>query len=429
MPLLLRAVHKILLHFFFCAAVFLGTSGCTFERFDRLGMMPTPVHFSEAKRDEFAQKNYLKKSPYQGLLYVTDRQPSKETGSQRFYSNARGSLMRAGICEVKYSDSLLGENLLRLLPIAGERVKPYPGRVTQVNELGYLSKVMPYGDLTGREETKGLAKADSQFATLINQKLATSGQKDVFVFVHGFRVVFENPLLASAELWNFMGNDGAVIAYAWPSTPNYFAYLHDIETARISGRNLRKFVKYLSQNTKARKIHIIAHSAGTRMTMTALNELSLSSRGENLRLGQVALIASDYDPQQFASALGDGVLDILDDLTVYLSRDDFALGLAKRIFSLNRLGQVDELASVSPNANNWLRNHPKLHFVDVSQAKGAFSGNGHSYHRNSPWVSGDLLTTMTKGLKPQERGLVRRKGQIEWVFPPDYVERVKRVGP
>ena len=419
-------MNKLLLRFFFSVFVLLGASSCTFEKFDRLGMMPTPVHFDEAKREEFAKKDYLRKSPYQGILYVTDRQPANRVSGQRFYKNARGSLMRAGIGEVKYSENLLGENLLRLLPIAGERVKPYPGRVTQVNELGYLSKVMPYGDLTGKEETKELEKADLQFAKLINRKLATSGQKDVFVFVHGFRVVFENPLLASAELWNFMGNDGAIIAYAWPATPKYFAYLHDIETARISGRNLRKFVKYLSQNTKARKIHIIAHSAGTRMTMTALNELSLSSQGKNLRLGQVALIASDYDPQQFASALGDGVLDIMDDLTVYLSRDDFALGLAKRIFSLNRLGQVDEMASISPNANNWLRNHPKLHFVDVSQANGAFSGNGHSYHRNSPWVSGDLLTTMTKGLEPQNRGLVRREGEIAWGFPKDYLTQVKK---
>lgn len=59
-------------------------------------------------------------------------------------------------------------------------LKPYSGKVTKVNELGYLSQAMPYGDLTGPEETKGLKKADDAFAQLINQKLATSGQKDVF---------------------------------------------------------------------------------------------------------------------------------------------------------------------------------------------------------------------------------------------------------
>ncbi len=403
---------------FFSALILLGASSCAFKKFDRLGMMPTPAHFGEAMRDDFAKKAYLKKSPYQGMLYVTDRKPAAgKSGGQRFYQNARGSLMRAGIGEVAYAEHKLGGNLVRLLPIAGEKLKPFPGEVTGINELGYLSKVMPYGDLTSTEEKQNLKKADHAFAKLINQKLATSGQKDVFLFVHGFRVVFENPLLASAELWNFMGNDGVMISYAWPATPKIFAYLHDIETAQISGRNLRKLVAYLSENTNARKIHIIAHSAGTRVAMTALNELSLSSRGKNYRVGQVALIASDYDPQQFASALGDGVLNVVDDLNLYLSRDDFALGLSRRVFSLGRLGQINDMAGTSAGTHQWLRNHPKLHFIDVSNAQDAFSGNGHSYHRHSPEVSSDILRMMTEQVGPQKRGLVRPDGQIAWEFP------------
>lgn len=389
-------------------------------------MMPAPAHFDEAKREEFAKKDYLKKSPYQGMLYVTDRQPADSASHERFYQNARGSLMRAGVGEVKYADGHLDGNFLRILPIAGEKAERYPGTVTKIDEFGYLSKVMPYGDLTGEEERNGLEKVDAQFAALVDKKLATSSQNDIFIFVHGFRVVFENPILAASELWNFMGNDGVIIAYAWPATPKVFAYLHDIETARISGRNLRKLVSYLSDNTDARKIHIIAHSAGTRVAMTALNELALSSRGQNSQLGQVALIASDYDPQQFASTLADGMLDIVDDVTIYLSQDDFALGLSKRVFSIKRLGQLDDLATISPRAKSWLRDHPKLHFVDVSQAKDAFRGNGHSYHRNSPWVSSDLLITMTKALKPKERGLVRRDDQIAWDFPNDYQARTDR---
>ena len=58
-----------------------------------------------------------------------------------------------------------------------------------------------------------------QFAAKVNAKLAISRAKDVFIYLHGYKVVFENPLLVASELWHFLGYEGVFIAFAWPSTP------------------------------------------------------------------------------------------------------------------------------------------------------------------------------------------------------------------
>ena len=66
------------------------------------------------------------------------------------------------------------------------------------------------------------------FVELVNRKLAVSKNKDIYIYVHGYKVSFDNPLLVTAELWHFLGYDGVFIAYSWPSTPKTLAYASDL---------------------------------------------------------------------------------------------------------------------------------------------------------------------------------------------------------
>ena len=61
--------------------------------------------------------------------------------------------------------------------------------------------------------------------------------------------------------------------------------------------------------------------------------------------------------------------------------------------------------------------------INVSDAEGADSGNGHGYFRSSPWASSDVLMTLYYGLLPGERGLVKDPDLPVFSFPPDYLER------
>ncbi|MBW1865685.1 MAG: alpha/beta hydrolase [Deltaproteobacteria bacterium] len=66
-----------------------------------------------------------------------------------------------------------------------------------------------------------------RFAHLVNEKLKGSQKKDVYIYVHGYKVVFENPILVATELWHYLGYEGVFIAFAWPSTPKALAYVMD----------------------------------------------------------------------------------------------------------------------------------------------------------------------------------------------------------
>jgi hypothetical protein len=46
--------------------------------------------------------------------------------------------------------------------------------------------------------------------------------------------------------------------------------------------------------------------------------------------------------------------------------------------------------------------------------------------RGSPWVSSDVLLTLLYDLEPEKRGLVRVPDSPVWVFPDDYIARLRR---
>jgi hypothetical protein len=75
-----------------------------------------------------------------------------------------------------------------------------------------------------------------------------------------------------------------------------------------------------------------------------------------------------------------------------------------------------------------VRENTSLEIVDVTDAAGATSGDGHSYFRDSPWVSSDMLTYLAYNIDPARRGLVKAADDVPvWTFPPDYIERLRKV--
>jgi esterase/lipase superfamily enzyme len=311
-----------------------------------------------------------------------------------------------------------------------ERPEDYPLKVTDVKEIGVL-------DSSINVLTESLVDIDQhqlpgeQFAAKVNAKLAISRVKDVFIYLHGYKVVFENPLLVASELWHFLGYEGAFIAFSWPSTPSTLAYFSDLETAALSAGNLRIFIQYLAEKTDARRIHIIGYSAGTRVVAQALNQLALmhvepdgSVSAKKLRIGNVILTGSDLDLHLFGSYLVDGVLDVVDNLTVYASAKDKALGMSRWVFGRDRLGQIVSI-ELPETALTFLRENKNLVIVNATDSSGADTGNGHAYFRQSPWTSSDILATLIFNFKPGERGLEQVNGSPIWTFSADYINRLR----
>lgn len=93
------------------------------------------------------------------------------------------------------------------------------------------------------------------------------------------------------------------------------------------------------------------------------------------------------------------------------------------MFRRQRAGEALIGEMGTEQATRFLRSHPRLRVIDVSNAEGAVSGSGHGYLRESPWVSSDLVLTLRYGLTPQERGLVLDPSSPIWTFPDDYLDR------
>ncbi|MEM1352322.1 MAG: alpha/beta hydrolase [Pseudomonadota bacterium] len=408
-------------------AILLGLSGCGEAVYDTIKLMPPPAVYVAGEVDPFPRVDEDNFAAQSVLFYATDRRPATPEDKPQHYANERGFYLRGGSVTVQADPPFSGWEEIRSVSLSTQKSPRRLLRINRVDEFGVLpvteSQFVP--EVAGSEST---ANAGRKFASAINAKLSASPQQDIFLYVHGYNVDFDYPILSSKELQHYMGYRGAFVTYAWPATPNRLAYFKDLETADATRKNLRELIMYLSRNTQAENIHIIGYSAGSRLAFEAVYDLTLqySGRSDGPRLGQVILIGSDLDRSYFLQALDDGVLEAVDRMTIYMSSTDAALRVSSIVLGQERLGQV-YLSNENPTATeieSRLRATGDLNLIDVSAAEGSSFGNGHSYFRSSPWASSDMFVSLIYDLDAQTRGLMRLNDSAVWTFPPDYPDRI-----
>ncbi len=411
------------------AVICFSLTACASNKTYQIELMSAPEVYSDGTVNPFEGMENISDESLLGMLYATNREPA--TNSDLFYENKRGFLVRLGIAEISFGNQKLDWEEARRVSLLKTRSDKYPLKVTAVKEFGILDRSV--SDLHDPTTLPlDLRTPAEQFANLINAKLKISKRKDILIYLHGYKVVFDNPILVATELWHFLGYDGVTIAFAWPSTPSTWAYMSDLETARLSANGLRLLITFLAEETDAERINIVGYSAGTRVVIDALNQLALIHGGDDkaalrhrLRIGQVILVGSDYDRDLFGASLINGLLELPDRLTIYLSEADKALGVSQWLFGRNRLGQMFNERPLQPHVDAYLRDNKSLVMIDVTDAESATSGNGHAYFRSSPWVSSDILISLYHRLDPSRRGLVLLPDLPIWSFPPDYNQRLK----
>jgi len=351
-----------------------------------IDLMPAPDVYDEAGFNPLPAQDPYHSAVYSGLLYATDRLPAEAGQRERFYADERGHMLHLGLAGVDMGDGDIDWEAARRVSLLKDRAEKYPLSVTGIEEIGVLRESVTPFDETPQQD------AAAPFAALVDAKLAASNNQDIFIYVHGYKVVFENPILVASELWHFLGYDGVMIAYAWPSTPSKLAYASDAETAAVTTRNLRVFIEYLARDTQARRIHIIGYSAGTRVVLGALAQLTLlnaadGNPGRGPDIGRVILVGSDYDRDLLGNYLSDGLLSIVDDLTVYMSPTDKALGVSRWLFARDRLGQSVSDADIGAATQTYFEQNQSLQLVDVTDAPSSAAGNGHAYFRGEGFFS------------------------------------------
>ena len=395
--------------------VFLLLAACAGNKPYMIELMPSPDVYDDGAIDPFRDTGSVNVLPYNRILYATDRLPADVSDKNLFYRNERGGVLRLGVARVKIARANITWEEARRISLAKNRSEKYPIQVAGIDEYGILDRSATSIAIPEQlgEDPHAAARA---FADAINNKLENSKRKDIYVYTHGYKVIFDNPVLVANELWHFLGYDGVFIAYAWPSTPSRWAYLRDIETAVGYARNLRIFLEYLSEETDAERIHVLGYSAGTQLVVRTLEQMALMNHERNaeqihadLKIDHVILIGSDMDREVFGTYLADGLLKVPQHLSIYIAEKDKALSLSRFLTRRERLGEMWSKQMDPAVADYLYQNEADISIINVTEASGATAGNGHGYFRRSPWASSDILITLAYGLSPGNAALYAQR--------------------
>eukprot|EP00658_Telonema_sp_P-2_P047511 TRINITY_DN36148_c0_g1_i1.p1 TRINITY_DN36148_c0_g1~~TRINITY_DN36148_c0_g1_i1.p1 ORF type:complete len:398 (+),score=92.42 TRINITY_DN36148_c0_g1_i1:17-1210(+) len=110
----------------------------------------------------------------------------------------------------------------------------------------------------------------------------------VLVYVHGFRQTYEKVFRVVDHLRNRTHDMLTVVGMLWPCHVKHAAYLKARDKAKLASKKLRLALQYML--ARGNKVHVFAHSLGTRVALGALLDSGLFQYGEG-EMGDLFLAA------------------------------------------------------------------------------------------------------------------------------------------
>jgi len=411
-------------------------AGCSGAR----KMMPTPnVHLDE-NRDFYGELHPGLKSTEVPLFFVTDRSPEQDEQGNLQYGHGRSNSIAFGSAVVDLGRDITWEELLEASRTQ-QRLKSVNLELRDVKEIiRGPGTPLPYAKIDGKiVERPDLAKqnedAREAFRRAMVEQLNLTPRKEVFIYIHGYHNSFEDAAFGMAELWHFMGRIGVPIIYTWPAGyPGLFGYTYDRESSEFTVYHLRKVLGLIASIPEVEKVHLIAHSRGTDVAVTALRELTLQIRAagmdpiEKLKIHNIILAAPDLDLHVAEQRMvGDRLAETAKRFTIYTSPKDKAIGFAAKLFAsprgrLGTLGMEQLPETVTRTFEYGTANFAVVNFAGATNATQTQGDRyGHSYFRDAPTVSSDLILMIRDDLDPGEPGRpLEPLGLKFWRVPPDY---------
>ncbi len=389
-------------------------------------LMPTPNIYVDPPNNPFADVPASLQTNHVDVLYFTDRQPENNDAAHPVYGYKRSRSSAFGLAEIDIGKNLTWDQLVRESCVR-HRDGELELSVSNTRELGRLlptpRTLLPPPETSTSESAATDAvmadppdPAEDGFRRLLAQRLALSPDKDVYIFVHGFSNKFDDSLYVMADLWHFLGRRGVPIAYSWPAgSKGALAYLYDRESSEFTVYHLKQMLRLVASCPEVQRVHIIGHSRGTDVVVSALRELHLEIRGSGrqtrdvLKLQTVVLAAPDLDVDVIIQRLTtDRIGQATRQCAIYICPDDKALGLSNWLFGgMMRLGQLQS-SIFSAKELETIRQSKRYQIIEarVSDA-GDYS---HNYFYKNPAVSSDLLLALRDNVLP---GSPRRPLQID----------------
>jgi esterase/lipase superfamily enzyme len=172
-----------------------------------------------------------------------------------------------------------------------------------------------------------------------------SSGSDVLIYVHGFKQTFETAALDAAHLSDGIKFRGQTMVFSWPSKAGLFDYAYDRESAMWSRDEFERVLNSIATTPGAGRIHIVAHSMGTMLTLESLRQLYARS-GDAIadRIGAVVFASPDIDMDVFSSAVV-RIGPVGRKITVVAATNDRALALSGRLAGgMTRVGAAEKAA-------------------------------------------------------------------------------------
>lgn len=398
-------------------------------------LMTTPNLYVQSNDNPFHAVPQLLQSNRVEVIYATDRAATQDGRSGLRYGYGRSGSLAYGVCVVEIGRDVSWADLVRESRTQ-RRSKSLPLVMREIRELGRFPDVPNLATFSGDtfvESPELIAErlaTERQLTALLSDHLSRTSRREAYVYIHGFNNTFEEAAFVMAQLWHFMGRTGTPIIYTWPAgSPEGIlgGYSHDSESGQFTGYHLRHFLHTIASCPDLEKIHLIAHSRGTDVLMTALRELNLEYRAagmdtrSQLKLGNLVLAAPDLDLEVTGQRIIAELLPLIPErMTVYVSQADRAIAVVKWLFgSKFRVGQL-RWSDLAPEHQKALAAVSQMHVVSVLERT---SFLGHSYFHENPAVSSDVILLLRDNRDPgagNGRPLIKRQDsfwEIDSTYP------------
>jgi esterase/lipase superfamily enzyme len=234
--------------------------------------------------------------------------------------------------------------------VNGGRAKPWFGPERASTMTVARAKLVPPDDGRFTLAAVGLddwrldevAPGSGEVSDLLAQ---AGGGPDVLIYVHGFKQTFETAALDAAHLSDGIKFRGQTMVFSWPSKAGLFDYAYDRESAMWSRDDFERVLRSIVTSPSAGRVHIVAHSMGTMLTLESLRQLH-ARYGDTVadRIGAVVFAAPDIDMDVFSSAINRIGL-LARKITVITATNDRALALSGQIAGgMTRVGAAEKAA-------------------------------------------------------------------------------------
>ncbi|MCC2654225.1 MAG: hypothetical protein K0Q60_4391 [Microvirga sp.] len=229
------------------------------------------------------------------------------------------------------------------LPVGDPPRKPWFSSERSADMIFAEARLTPPSDSFLGSGSWNIAKVENVDRSNAAQAFAQAAfGRDLLLYIHGYKESFETAATSTVDLSEGIKFAGVTGLFTWPSAASTFSYVADRESAMWSRDSLEDLLTAIAKTPSGGRIHIVAHSMGTLLTLETLRMLRASG-GESAmeRIGAVVLAAPDIDIDLFARGL-ERLGSDAKKITVISSTNDRALAVSSRLAGgIVRAGAAD----------------------------------------------------------------------------------------